>query len=261
VSNFIGQEVSGCIAIAVDRVHRTPGGSYKYFYRLKCNKCKTEFVQTHEYAKKLAAPCPTCRKRAQDAKAAAGYKHPLHATWWGMLMRCLDPNSKAYKNYGGRGITICERWRGKCENGEKFGSLDGFRRFCLDMGEKPSPAHSIGRLDNDLGYRPQNCAWQTAEEQMNNTRANVWILVDGEQRTLAQWAKHLGVNAGRFASACRLVGPEKAIAAFQSVPIECRDVRWDWRVGERAKSQDQKKAELIERQKNWRKLLAEKFGW
>lgn len=82
-------------------------------------------------------------------------KHPLHVMWAGMLSRCYNANSENYKYYGGRGITVCNRWH-------------NFRFFVEDMGQKPTPGHSIERRDNDLGYFPDNCKWATSSEQCSN---------------------------------------------------------------------------------------------
>lgn len=82
-------------------------------------------------------------------------------TWRAMRARCLNPNNPAYKNYGGRGITICQRW------------LDSYENFLTDMGRRPTPQHSIDRIDNDLlvdSYSKANCRWATTEEQLANRR-------------------------------------------------------------------------------------------
>jgi hypothetical protein len=99
-----------------------------------------------------------------------------------MLQRCFNPNIEKYKNYGGRGITVCERW------------LD-FENFLSDMGEPPK-GYSLDRIDNFGNYEPDNCKWSTQEQQQNNKRNNIIIEYNGEVHTLAEWSTKLNVRYG-----------------------------------------------------------------
>jgi hypothetical protein len=103
----------------------------------------------------------------------------LLRTWWAIKSRCGDPDNP---NYGGRGIAVCQRWR------------DSFEAFAEDMGEPPSPGHSIERLDVDGPYSPENCIWADWFVQQNNTRKNIRFEFEGRIQTLSQWVREFGVS-------------------------------------------------------------------
>ena len=94
--------------------------------------------------------------------------------WQQMRDRCSNTGNKRYSSYGGRGITVCERWA-------------SFENFFADMGEKPDGL-SLDREDNSKGYSPDNCRWATLEQQSNNTRRNRFVVYQGESLTVAQLA-------------------------------------------------------------------------
>jgi hypothetical protein len=101
--------------------------------------------------------------------------------WSHMIRRCGDIKSPAYKNYGARGIYVCDRWK-------------TFENFLADMGDRP-PGKSIDRIDNNKGYFKENCRWATKKEQANNTRGNVFLQTpDGRRMTMAQFCEETGRN-------------------------------------------------------------------
>lgn len=103
-----------------------------------------------------------------------------YGSWTSMIRRCTKPEHPSYKNYGGRGIKVCERWM-------------VFENFLSDVGPKPSRRHTIDRIDSDGDYEPKNCRWSTRVEQNRNKSDNVWIEHRGERRTAAEWARVLGI--------------------------------------------------------------------
>lgn len=107
---------------------------------------------------------------------------PEHRCWFLMRSRCYNKNLAHYKNYGAKGIVVCDRW------------LESFQNFFDDMGKKPSPKHSIERLDSRGNYCPENCVWADRITQNNNTSRNHWLLVNGERKTIAQWARARGIS-------------------------------------------------------------------
>lgn len=114
-------------------------------------------------------------------------KTALFRRYWSMLNRCYNKNNHNFKHYGGRGITVCARWRGP----------KGYLNFIADMGVPPTRKHTIERKNNGRGYTPKNCVWATQFRQGANTRANVYIIVRGQRGCVKQLARQYGVPYAR----------------------------------------------------------------
>jgi len=122
--------------------------------------------------------------RQTHGHTTGGRTSPEFRAWLNARSRCFWPKNTFYPAYGGRGITMCDDWR------------YSFEAFLRDMGRKPSPRHTLDRINNEGHYAPGNCRWVTQREQGNNTRRNHWITVDGVHMTIAQAARKYGRKYG-----------------------------------------------------------------
>jgi hypothetical protein len=104
-----------------------------------------------------------------------------YKTWVSMRERCTNPNNDGYYNYGGAGISVCARW------------MSSFEAFWADMGERP-PNMTLDRIDSAAGYSPENCRWATPKQQANNMRTNRLLTLDGETKTMSEWAEAIGIR-------------------------------------------------------------------
>ena len=110
-------------------------------------------------------------------------KTPEFRIWIGIKTRCFNRRDRGFLNYGARGITLARRWR------------KSFAAFFKDVGPRPSPRHTIERIDNDRGYVPGNVKWATTLEQGNNKRTNVKLQWKGNYFSIAEWARRTGLKA------------------------------------------------------------------
>lgn len=149
--------------------------------------CVCDCGVTKEYSrsnvrlgKSKSCGCLAREKTSEVSRTHGMSKAAVYGVWNRMWSRCTNPTVDRFHRYGGRGIMVCERWA-------------KFENFLADMGDLPSPEHSIGRIDNDGNYEPSNCRWETKAEQQNNTSRSVFIEWIGERKTVTEWAKVLGI--------------------------------------------------------------------
>jgi hypothetical protein len=129
--------------------------------------------------------CSTHQSRAlantKHGHAKLGQVSTEYQSWRDMRNRCTNPNTTGFPDYGGRGITVCERW-------------SKFENFLADMGMKPSKQHSIERKDNNGNYTPDNCRWATLYDQLRNTSRSRMIDVNGRPMCITDAAIAFGIN-------------------------------------------------------------------
>jgi hypothetical protein len=114
-----------------------------------------------------------------------GYRsHPMYHRWAAMMQRCYDENSHEFKNYGARGIKVCERWK------------ESFWNYAEDLGLPPFPSASIDRVVNDGDYCPENCRWVSNKEQSTNRRTTKILEFNGKKMCIADWERKLGFCLG-----------------------------------------------------------------
>ena len=176
-------------------------------WKCSCDCGNLHLVQGYRLTKGGANSCGciTSGRAWNRGHGMAG--SPQYMVWWAMLNRCQNPNTKAFKGYGARGIKVCDKWQ-------------SFENFYSDMGDKPSPRHSLDREKNDGDYTPENCRWATKAEQVANKRNNRLLTVDGVTLTITEWARRVGCQQTALSNRIDAQGmtPEQAI----KTPIPAR---------------------------------------
>ncbi len=180
-SDLLGQRFGRLVVEAID----TEKTKDRWLWLCRCDCGATVKVGTGNLRGGKTKSCG-CWKRDELSQRATTKEYrdtPEYKTWMSMRSRCSIPSATGFDYYGGRGIRVCERW-------------NDFFAFLSDMGQRPSPKHSIERNDVNGDYEPDNCRWATKAEQANNTRANRLITIDGETKSVRQWEDHMGYNEG-----------------------------------------------------------------
>lgn len=159
--------------LTVTGVGKTRSGIYLNCV-CSCGKEKVVYKGNFVSGRSKSCGCYSREVTSKTKKTHGKSNSKIYAIWNNMLTRCYNPKSDRYLSYGGRGISVCDSWR------------DRFENFYRDMGDIPSPIHTIGRKDNDGNYCPQNCRWETPEQQSSNTTRSLKSEISGELMTAKQ---------------------------------------------------------------------------
>lgn len=174
-------------------------GAKNTIWSCLCDCGNTTQVPSSRLRNGHTSSCGCWRDESRAARAVLRrkpFKRERQIYYW-MIQRCHNPNNRAYKWYGARGIGVCSRW------------LKSFDNFMSDMG--PSNGLWLERSNNLAGYSISNCVWATPTEQANNRRSNVFLEVNGERKTIAEWSRHTGLKAFTIYRRRRLGWPEESL--------------------------------------------------
>lgn len=163
--------------VAVERLPAKSKTDTNARWRCECDCGRSTVAYGQDLARGKVKSCG-CLNAERITKHGMSRSH-VYNVWKGIWQRCTNPKDCAYPNYGGRGITVCEEWK-------------SFERFLHDMGNRPR-GMTIDRIDVNGPYSQENCRWATTKQQANNTRRNRTVTLDGESKTLGEWADYLGI--------------------------------------------------------------------
>jgi len=190
VQDFIGRRFGRLVVLSFLGSRRHPYAKYaKVQARFWECLCDCGEIIERQTSHLMSGNVKSCGCLQRDNRKQARPKHGMtgtseHDAWAAMLGRCHNTEHQAYHLYGARGILVCERWQNSFEN------------FIADMGRKPSAKHTLDRIDNNLGYRPDNCRWATMKEQGQNRRGNQFITFNGQTLCISEWERRLGFSSG-----------------------------------------------------------------
>ena len=173
--------------VVIERAESSKSGKIRWLCRCDCGKQKVvdKYCLTKGWTQSCG--CLQAESRYGRRTTHGGTETTLYQKWAGMKRRCYNKHEKAYKYYGGRGISVCEEWKK---------SFIAFRTWALNNGYDYDKILSLelDRIDVNGNYCPENCRWVTRKEQANNKRNNRFLTLNGETHTMAEWSEITGLS-------------------------------------------------------------------
>lgn len=176
--NHIGQRFGRLLVTA--RLESDKNGNSRWLCKCDCGNESTPLGQSLRSGATISCGCAAKEINSERATKHGASGTPAYKAWHAMIQRCTNPKNHKWHRYGGRGITVCERWL-------------SYEAFLEDMGPRP-PGMTIDRCENDGNYEPGNCRWATQPQQARNRSTNRFVLVDGEALTVSEASRRLGPN-------------------------------------------------------------------
>lgn len=191
--NLTGLKFGRLLVLSLAGKQIQKNGLNVFYWDVECDCGSVSKVRSQSLSGGFTASCG-CLQREVALSYEGEKTHGLtgskeYQTWSNMIQRCTNPKHSGFKNYGGRGIRVCERWK-------------RFENFFIDMGPKPKPENQIGRRNNNLGYQPDNCVWENRNQQMRNMRRNRLVTFEGVTLCCAEWDEKMKFRPGTVS--CRL---------------------------------------------------------
>lgn len=192
-------------------IHVHPKGTRSHLWECKCS---CGLISKKTRSNLLSGNCNSCgclakellaKRRRTHGESQGRTRSREYGIYLAMKQRCRNSEQKSFSHYGGRGITICEKW------------MKSFKSFLDDMGRCPSPDHSIDRVDNNGNYEPGNCRWATQTEQMRNQAKNRILEFNGLSKCVAEWAEITGLHVNTIKFRLRSGWP---IEEVLTIPIQ-----------------------------------------
>ncbi len=175
--------------VVIDDLGWVTHSESKVLTRCMCGVVKSVSVSCLKHGDTKSCGCRRV-KLVRALKTTHGLtRSGAYRSWTAMRTRCFNPNAINYRDYGGRGVSICYRW-------------ESFENFYADMGPRPA-GMSLDRIDNNGPYSPENCRWASTDEQHNNQRSSHIITVNGKSLTLTQWSRLINMKRSSLSNRIR----------------------------------------------------------